>query len=265
MRPASLPLRARGGGGELIYRIEHEPTAGSEKAQRLVRGLSNFLWRPLRQRHGGIHPSPQTDAPAQTAFDQGQIGLALHGIYSQDAIHIEDEQVIHEGRPRSGDDIAKARTRPPQLSTTFPRLVVGDLIPMIDATYRTLADREHRAMAGLSMGSCQTLQTAMHNLDLFAYIGVFSGPTLANEEQVGFRAALAGVFDDVAAFNARVRLFWFGAGTAEARELGFTVLRDKELGPTGIRYTFWQAPGVAHEWLTWRRCLHEFAPQLFRV
>jgi enterochelin esterase-like enzyme len=161
--------------------------------------------------------------------------------------------------------VSVARTRPPQLTTTFPRLVVGDLIPMIDATYRSLADRDHRAMAGLSMGSCQTLQTAMHNLDLFAYIGVFSGPPLANEEQVGFRAALAGVFDDVAAFNARVRLFWFGAGTAEARELGFTILRDKELKPTGIRYTFWQTPGVAHEWLTWRRCLNEFAPQLFRI
>jgi enterochelin esterase-like enzyme len=160
--------------------------------------------------------------------------------------------------------VSTVRSRPPQLAPTFPKMVVNDLIPMVDRTYRTLPDREHRAMAGLSMGSCQTLQTAMNNLDLFAYIGVFSGPPYANEEEIGFRAALGGALDDVAAFNARVRLFWFGAGLAEARELGFTRSRDKELEPTGIRYTVWETPDVAHEWLTWRRCLNEFAPQLFR-
>jgi enterochelin esterase-like enzyme len=87
---------------------------------------------------------------------------------------------------------------------------------------------------------------------------------VVGEEEQGFVAAMGEVFHDVAAFNARVRLFWFGAGTAEPREHGFSVSRHADLTKAGIRHIFWETPGVAHEWLTWRRCLHEFAPQLFR-
>ena len=57
----------------------------------------------------------------------------------------------------------------------FEDVMVKDLIPMIDATYRTIPDREHRAMAGLSMGGMQTFQITLKHLDLFAYIGGFSG------------------------------------------------------------------------------------------
>jgi predicted alpha/beta superfamily hydrolase len=59
--------------------------------------------------------------------------------------------------------------------STLRRVLINEIIPMIDANYRTLADRGHRAMAGLSMGANQTIQITMNNLDKFSYIGGFSG------------------------------------------------------------------------------------------
>jgi enterochelin esterase-like enzyme len=160
--------------------------------------------------------------------------------------------------------VSTVRSRPPRLSQTITRLIVDDLIPMVDCSFRTLTDRTQRAMAGLSMGSCVALQTALHHLDLFDTIGVFSGPPLGDEDDIGLVAAAGGPMDDAAAFNARVRLLWFGAGTGEPREWGITQRRLKELDEAGIRYTAWETPDVAHEWLTWRRCLNEFITLLFR-
>lgn len=155
------------------------------------------------------------------------------------------------------------RSRPPRLAQTITRLIIDDLIPMVDSTYRTLTDRTQRAIAGLSMGSCVALQTGLHNLDRFDTIGVFSGPPLGDEDDIGLVAAAGGPMDDAAAFNARVRLLWFGAGTGEPREWGITQRRMIELDKAGIRYTYWETPDVAHEWLTWRRCLDEFITLLF--
>ena len=85
---------------------------------------------------------------------------------------------------------------------------------MIDATYRTIADREHRAIAGLSMGGFQALQVGLTHLDTFAWIGAFSGARL---ESLELQTAYDGVFRDPAAFNRQVRLLWLSAGTAEER------------------------------------------------
>jgi enterochelin esterase-like enzyme len=64
----------------------------------------------------------------------------------------------------------------PPAPNAFEDVVVNDLIPTIDASYRTLADRDNRAMAGLSMGGGQTLQITSAHLDKFAWIGSFSAP-----------------------------------------------------------------------------------------
>lgn len=160
--------------------------------------------------------------------------------------------------------VSHVRSRPPRLSQTITRLIIDDLIPMVDGSFRTLTDRTQRAMAGLSMGSCVALQTALHNLDRFDAIGVFSGPPLGDEDDVGLVAAAGGPLDDAAAFNARLGLFWFGAGTGEPREWGITQRRMAEMDKAGIGYVYWETPDVAHEWLTWRRCLNEFVTLLFR-
>ena len=143
----------------------------------------------------------------------------------------------------------------------FEQVVVNDLIPMVDATYRTISDKDHRAMAGLSMGGGQTLQITLAHLDKFSWIGAFSSPLRAGQD---LKTAYSGAFADPAAFNKKVHLLWFGAGSAEERMLKPALAMHDELEKAGIKNAFYQSPGTAHEWQTWRRDLHEFAPLLFK-
>ncbi len=105
---------------------------------------------------------------------------------------------------------AKAGAKQPgQQPSAFEEVVLGDLIPAIDAEYRTLADREHRAIAGLSMGAGQALQIGLTHLDKFSCVGAFSGASRKFDAQTSYGGALK----DVAEFNKKVRLLWIGAGT----------------------------------------------------
>ena len=161
--------------------------------------------------------------------------------------------------------------------STFEDVVIHDLIPTIDASYRTIPDREHRAMAGLSMGGMQTLFIALQHLDMFAYIGSFSGPiiprlsagdlTVENGQQQRFdtKTAYGGAFADPLAFNKRVKLLWLGVGTAEPEQFRAGIGGAVEaLRGAGVRLQYFESNGTAHEWQTWRRDLKEFAPRLFR-
>jgi enterochelin esterase-like enzyme len=147
---------------------------------------------------------------------------------------------------------------------TFEEVMVNDLIPMIDATYRTVRDRESRAMAGLSMGGAQTFQITLKHLDLFAYIGGFSGAG-GGFGGAAFdpKTAHDGVMADAAEFNKKVRLLWLGVGTTEGRLYDGIKGYHDALDKAGIKNVYYESPGTAHEWLTWRRCLREFAPLLF--
>jgi enterochelin esterase-like enzyme len=142
----------------------------------------------------------------------------------------------------------------------FEAVVTGELIPKVDATYRTLADRDHRAMAGLSMGGMQALQIGLTHLDLFAYVGAFSAPPIAK-----FDAATSynGALRDADAFNKKVRLFWLGAGSAEERFAAGMKAMHATLEKAGIKHVVFESAGTSHEWQTWRRSLHDFAPRLF--
>ena len=143
----------------------------------------------------------------------------------------------------------------------FEEVLLSELIPKIDAHYRTMADRGHRGMAGLSMGAMQTLQIAPAHADTFAYIGAFSPPPIGNFDP---KTAAGGAFSDPASFHAKVRLFWIGAGTGEERFLSNIRKMHESLEATGIKHVVFESPGTAHEWQTWRRSLHDFAPRLFR-
>jgi enterochelin esterase-like enzyme len=146
-------------------------------------------------------------------------------------------------------------------TSAFEEVMIQELIPMIDSTYRTLAGREHRAMAGLSMGSMQTLQITLKHLDKFAWIGAMSGPP-----RQGFnpKTAYEGVFSDAAAFNQKVKLLWLGAGTAETQIHQNTLAMHEALDKAGVKSVFFSSAGTDHEWQTWRRSLHDLAPRLFR-
>ncbi len=142
---------------------------------------------------------------------------------------------------------------------------IKDLIPMIDSTYRTKADREDRAMAGLSMGGMQTFAITLKHLDKFAWIGGFSGAGGGFGGPVDLKTANHGAMADPATFNKKVHLLWLGVGTAEPDFMRASVLNYRDaLEKAGIKVVFYESPGTAHEWLTWRRDLKQFTPLLFR-
>jgi enterochelin esterase-like enzyme len=141
----------------------------------------------------------------------------------------------------------------------FGEVVINDLIPMVDATYRTRTNREYRAIAGLSMGGGQALQIGLTHLDLFAYIGSFSGAI----RNFDVKSSYSSVFQDAAAFNKKVRLLWFGAGTAESAMHNTAQAAHEALDQAGIKNVFFECR-FAHEWQTWRYDLRDFAPRLFR-
>jgi enterochelin esterase family protein len=144
---------------------------------------------------------------------------------------------------------------------TFTDMMLTDLIPMIERTYRVLPGRENRAMAGLSMGGMQTFLTTLAHLDKFAYIGGFSGSTGGFGGTFDPKTSNNGVFADAAAFNRKVKVLFLGIGSEEGpRTKNFS----DELTKAGIKNVYFESPGTAHEWLTWRRCLNDFAPRLFK-
>ncbi len=162
-------------------------------------------------------------------------------------------------RPSSPPDMAQA-------FNAFGDVILQDLIPVIDSSYRTIPDRQHRAMAGLSMGGMQTLQIALHHLDRFAYVGSFSGPIRVGGQNAAFdpKTAYDGAFADAPAFNKQVKLLWMGAGTEEKQIHDGIKGAADALNDSGVKITFVESPGTAHEWQTWRRHLRDFAPLLFR-
>ena len=103
---------------------------------------------------------------------------------------------------------------PPPAGNPFERVMINEIIPMIDSTYRTIADQPHRAIAGLSMGSHQTLQIGLAHLDVFSHIGPFS-PAPMPEFDV--KTYYGGVLANAEEFNRKVRLFFYGVGTTEKK------------------------------------------------
>lgn len=135
--------------------------------------------------------------------------------------------------------------------SAFQRVLVDELIPFIDANFRTVADQPHRAMAGLSMGGMQTRQITLANLDKFSHIGIFSGGSIALTN-----------ITDMASFKQKVKVVFVSYGSREKGAAGKANV--EALQQAGVNSVFYESPNTAHEWLTWRRSLREFAPLLFK-
>ena len=144
----------------------------------------------------------------------------------------------------------------------FEDVVLKDLLPMIDSTYRTIPHRDQRAIAGLSMGAGQAMQIGLTHLDTFSAIGAFSGVGKADP-----KTSYGGVFADPAAFDKKVNLLYLHSGTVS---LDAGIHKNAEalynsLQQAGIKnVVFRDAKGLAHEWQTWRYALYDFAPRLFQ-
>jgi enterochelin esterase family protein len=149
---------------------------------------------------------------------------------------------------------------PTNWGAAFTDMLLTDLIPMVEHTYRVLPGRENRAMAGLSMGGMQSFMTVLANLDKFAYLGGFSG---SSGGRGGFdpKTSNNGVFADAPAFNKKMKVLFLGIGSAEGPG---TKNLSEALTNAGIQNVYFESSGTAHEWLTWRRCLNDFAPRLFK-
>jgi enterochelin esterase family protein len=136
-------------------------------------------------------------------------------------------------------------------NTPFEHALIEEIIPYIDANFRTLADQPHRAMAGLSMGGMYTHGITLAHIDKFSHIGMFSGGSIGVSE-----------IKDIADFKKKVKLVFASYGS---RENGATAKTNAdELNKAGIKAVYYESPLTAHEWQSWRRSLHEFAPLLFQ-
>lgn len=171
--------------------------------------------------------------------------------------------------PAAGTAVIGGRGRggaPGGGTSAFENVLIKEVIPMIDEHYRTLADREHRAMAGLSMGANQTIQITMNNLDVFSNIGGFSGTSnYPSTAEIDIETFMNGKFKDAEALKKQIKLFWLGLGTKEPNPFPGSVGAFKNmLDKIGLKYVYYESPETAHEWLTWRRDLKEFAQLLFK-
>jgi enterochelin esterase-like enzyme len=149
----------------------------------------------------------------------------------------------------------------PRGFSVFEEVLIKEIIPMIDDTYRTIADRDHRAMA-----ANQTIRITMNNLDTFSHIGGFSGTSnFPSSEAIDPTTFMNGKFKEGIALNKKIKLFWLGLGTKEPDPFPGSVGAFRAmLDEVGVQYTYYESIGTAHEWLTWRRDLYRFAPLLFK-
>lgn len=139
----------------------------------------------------------------------------------------------------------------------FEEYLLKDVVPLIEGKYRTLADREHRAIVGLSMGGGQALTIGFRNLDKFSVVGSFSGAVPAN-----FDTQFAEALKDPAAVNGKLKLLWTACGKDDSL-IGRNRELDQLLTTRGIKHTFRETEGV-HNYEAWRRYLTEITPLLFR-
>jgi enterochelin esterase family protein len=140
----------------------------------------------------------------------------------------------------------------------FEKDLLTDLIPFVQSQYRVAANREQRALIGLSMGGSLTLAIGPRHLDTFSRLAVFSSGAGQAPEKT-----LADVASNAKNVNAQLKLFWIGVGTEDAAITG--ARRASEfLNSAGIKHTFKTTPG-AHTWIVWRRYLNEVAPLLWSV
>ena len=147
----------------------------------------------------------------------------------------------------------------PNFWDAFCKAMISDVIPTIDAHYRTLTDREHRAIAGLSLGGAQTYQITQDHLDKFAYIGVFSAAPFGFS---GVETAYGGLLTRPAEFAKRVKVFYISMGSKEGPGAGRNM--HELLDKAGVKHVYFEAQGTAHEFETWRKSLHGFATLLFQ-
>jgi len=200
--------------------------------------------------------------------NQGQMANIMDGLIASGKA-VPMIVVMDCGDIKTNPDVRRASVN------DVTQIYVKDLIPFIDKNFRTKTDKLNRAMAGLSRGGMQTTTTVFNNMDKFAWVGTFSGffmggmggrgaaggnaqpPSMTQQIQSAFN----GVFKDPDAFNKQIKLLFISTGTEERSPKE----QVDALTAYGIKnIVYHESQGTAHEWLTWRRALNDFAPRLFK-
>ncbi len=139
----------------------------------------------------------------------------------------------------------------------FEKVMVEECVPVFDSRLRTIADRDHRAICGLSLGGFQAYTIGLNHPELFGWIGGFSGSGRGPMDRRDAEMYPKSLNDDY-------HLFYISIGTDEPAGM-YQGIYDLHvaLENLGVNHVYYESPGTGHEWLTWRRSLHQFAPMLF--
>jgi enterochelin esterase-like enzyme len=137
-------------------------------------------------------------------------------------------------------------------SQAIEKELLTEVKPLIEGKYRVLTDRDHRAIGGLSMGAAQSLSIGLHNLDLFAYVGAFSGGGNTAEWQK----------TDSSMLNRKLKVLWLGCGTEDPVYKSAKGMDDLLTGKD-VKHVF-NPSGGGHSWPNWQVYLSKYAPLLFR-
>lgn len=142
-------------------------------------------------------------------------------------------------------------------ASPFEQYMTKELIPYVDANYRTLTDRKNRAMAGLSAGGGATFNVGLKHTELFSQFGFFSSGAITGEA--------AGRYPELAnaeAARGKLDLIWVSYGNQDPNYKGAEEF-SAALTKNGVKHTYVTRDG-GHVWPVWRWSLAEFAPLLFR-
>ena len=199
--------------------------------------------------------------------EQGKTGLIMDNLIAEgkaeEFIIVMDNGTWARPRPAAGQMPARPQGQrgqgmglPSNWADGFMNTLINDIIPMVDSRYRTIADRKHRAMAGLSMGGMQTKAITMKNPDVFSALGIFSGGIITAEEAA-----------ETEGFKEAYKLVFLSYGSRELENPRYGGNQKEiidELKASGVNAHFYVSPETAHEWQTWRRSLYQFAQLLFK-
>lgn len=180
--------------------------------------------------------------------------------YAREGVGIAPERAADKyafGLPRPGAAARRGFTANTG-DSPFAQDLLGDVMPYVEAHYRTLNDANDRALGGLSMGGGQTIAIGFTHTNLFHTIVVMSaGARNADTAYPAF-------FKDPAATNKTLKLLWVGVGGADPIAGASATAFDAVLTQKGIHHDFWVLPGARHEWVVWRHALDTVAPLMFR-
>lgn len=214
---------------------------------------SNKRYPVLYLQHGGGENETGWTA-------QGKAGLIMDNLIAEGKavpfiIVMDNGTWRMTQRPANGE--RPAQWPPEGWADGFKNTLLKEIIPMVDASYRTLSDPQHRAMAGLSMGGMQTRVITLANPDVFSHVGMFSGGSISVED-----------VEKASGFKEKNKLVFISYGSRELENprrgnSGDPKENTAKLKEAGMNAHFYVSPQTAHEWQSWRRSLYQFAPLLF--